>query len=142
MTDGAQDSDQPPRSNAVLPFRAPNRIEGPGSQERLKALQKKFHRTRVDRRGATARWFRWRRLKYFLIAALVIAAVAVAYLPDFGRNAKKFGSQDLAWRHALASPDCDAARSVGLANARVGQPGYYPQHDADNDGIACEPYPR
>jgi hypothetical protein len=26
--------------------------------------------------------------------------------------------------------------------ARRGQPGYDPQHDADRDGIACEPRPR
>jgi hypothetical protein len=34
------------------------------------------------------------------------------------------------------------ARMVGLAPARRGQPGYYPQHDRDKDGIACEPWPR
>ena len=43
-------------------------------------------------------------------------------------------------RHLAAAPNCAAARSVGLAPARRGQPGYYPSHDADNDGIACEPY--
>lgn len=45
-------------------------------------------------------------------------------------------------RHIAAAPNCDAARRVGLAPARAGQPGYYPRHDADNDGIACEPWPR
>ena len=45
-------------------------------------------------------------------------------------------------QHLLAAPDCAAARAVGLAPARRGQPGYWPSHDADNDGIACEPYPR
>lgn len=44
-------------------------------------------------------------------------------------------------RHLLASPNCAAARSVGLAPARIGEPGYYARHDADRDGIACEPWP-
>jgi Excalibur calcium-binding domain len=42
-------------------------------------------------------------------------------------------------RHLLAAPNCDAERTVGLAPARRGQPGYWPSHDADSDGIACEP---
>jgi hypothetical protein len=44
-------------------------------------------------------------------------------------------------RHLLAAPNCAAARTVGLAQARIGEPGYYPRHDADGDGIACEPWP-
>jgi hypothetical protein len=45
-------------------------------------------------------------------------------------------------KHYAAYPNCAAARAVGLAPAYRGQPGYWPQHDRDNDGIACEPYPR
>jgi hypothetical protein len=45
-------------------------------------------------------------------------------------------------KHMAAYPSCAAARSVGLAPAYQGQPGYWPQHDRDNDGITCEPYPR
>jgi hypothetical protein len=41
-------------------------------------------------------------------------------------------------RHIAAVPNCAAARAVGLAPARRGEPGYWPSHDADNDGIACE----
>lgn len=51
-------------------------------------------------------------------------------------------SPDLKRRHQLAAANCDAARAVGLAPSRRGEPGYYPWHDADNDGIACEPLPR
>jgi len=29
---------------------------------------------------------------------------------------------------------------MGKAPIRVGEPGYRPALDADNDGIACEPY--
>ncbi len=49
---------------------------------------------------------------------------------------------DVTARHWLAAPNCFAARLVGLAPSRRGEPGYYVSHDADNDGIACEPWPR
>ncbi len=45
-------------------------------------------------------------------------------------------------RHLLASPNCNAARLMRLAPARRGRPGYYVHHDADFDGLACEPLPR
>jgi hypothetical protein len=45
-------------------------------------------------------------------------------------------------RHLLSAPNCDAARAVGLAPAVRGAPGYWSGHDADADGIACEPWPR
>ena len=45
-------------------------------------------------------------------------------------------------RHSLAAPNCAAVRAMGLAPARKGRPGYYERHDADGDGIACEPFPR
>jgi hypothetical protein len=48
----------------------------------------------------------------------------------------------VALRHATAARNCTAARAVGLAPAQRGQPGYYPQHDRDRDGVACEPWPR
>ena len=41
-------------------------------------------------------------------------------------------------RHHYARASCDAARAVGLAPARQGQPGYWSHLDADADGIACE----
>ena len=72
--------------------------------------------------------------------ALLIGAGVFFY--DLQRNAAKFGSWDLAWRHMSASRNCEAARRVHLENARRDEPGYYPQHDADSDGIACEPVPR
>lgn len=44
-------------------------------------------------------------------------------------------------KHIAALPNCNAVRALGLAPAREGEPGYWPQHDRDNDGIACEPWP-
>lgn len=50
-------------------------------------------------------------------------------------------TESMSRRHRLAASSCAAARSVGLAPSYRGQPGYYRKHDADNDGIACEPWP-
>jgi hypothetical protein len=43
-------------------------------------------------------------------------------------------------KHLVAARNCDAARSVGLAPARKGEPGYWQRNDRDNDGVACEPW--
>lgn len=45
-------------------------------------------------------------------------------------------------RHFLAARNCDMARAVDLAPAYRGAPGYWARNDADDDGIACEPWPR
>ena len=38
--------------------------------------------------------------------------------------------------------NCREARAAGAAPLYRGQTGYGPHMDGDNDGIACEPYPR
>ncbi|MGD9649669.1 MAG: excalibur calcium-binding domain-containing protein [Dongiaceae bacterium] len=43
-------------------------------------------------------------------------------------------------KHFAASPNCTSARALNLAPSRRGEPGYYSWHDADDDGIACEPW--
>ncbi|NNE25079.1 MAG: excalibur calcium-binding domain-containing protein [Rhizobiales bacterium] len=43
-------------------------------------------------------------------------------------------------KHYAAFAGCDAARALNLAPAHRGDPGYWRKLDADNDGIACEPY--
>jgi hypothetical protein len=48
----------------------------------------------------------------------------------------------LTLRHIASLPNCKAARLMGLAPAKKGNPGYYPWHDADNDNIACESSPQ
>lgn len=35
---------------------------------------------------------------------------------------------------------CDDARAAGTAPIYRDEPGYRPQMDGDNDGVACEPY--
>ena len=39
-------------------------------------------------------------------------------------------------------PNCSWARTFGAAPISRGEPGYRSKLDADDDGIACEPYPR
>lgn len=48
----------------------------------------------------------------------------------------------LTLRHLASVPNCATARLVRLAPAMRGEPGYWPQHDRDRDGIACETWPR
>jgi excalibur calcium-binding domain-containing protein len=45
-------------------------------------------------------------------------------------------------RHLGAYPNCATARVFSLTPAHQGEPGYWPHLDADDDGIACEPWPR
>ena len=83
---------------------------------------------------------RLRRL-YRLTGRLVLTAI--------GAGAVSFGLLNLSpWpplltlKHLAALPNCNAARAVGLAPANRGQPGYWPSHDRDGDGKACEPWVR
>jgi hypothetical protein len=46
---------------------------------------------------------------------------------------------DVTFKHIIAARNCDAARSVELAPARQGEPGYWSRNDRDKDAIACEP---
>ncbi|MDV6331791.1 excalibur calcium-binding domain-containing protein [Asticcacaulis sp. 201] len=40
-------------------------------------------------------------------------------------------------RHLASFAGCEVTRQVGLAGAHRGQPGYWRQHDTNQDGIAC-----
>lgn len=45
-------------------------------------------------------------------------------------------------RGADAFANCAEARAAGAAPVRLGDPGYGPHLDRDNDGVGCEPYRR
>jgi len=90
--------------------------------------------------GELARPIRRRQvIRQFLIGVGLLMALALALYA--GATHKGWTFFETA-RHIAAFPDCNAARLVGLDRARPGQPGYYERHDADQDGIACEPKPR
>jgi len=40
-------------------------------------------------------------------------------------------------RHFAAAANCSTARTLGLAPARRGEPGYWPWLDRDGNGVAC-----
>ncbi|RUW71603.1 MAG: excalibur calcium-binding domain-containing protein [Mesorhizobium sp.] len=71
-----------------------------------------------------------------LFAPVILLSGYVVY----GFVGIRIDSPVTALRHLAAFPNCTAARFVGLAPARRGQPGYWSTHDADRDGIACEPW--
>lgn len=50
------------------------------------------------------------------------------------------GSWSERLRHVAAVPNRAAARTVGLAPAVRGAAGYWPAHDRDRDGVACEAF--
>lgn len=80
---------------------------------------------------STGRWVFWG----------LVAAVACGALVDTAKTWRGWQPMEIV-RHIAAFPNCDAARNVGLAPARRGEPGYYLKHDRDKDGIACEVWPR
>ncbi len=45
-------------------------------------------------------------------------------------------------RHFAAAFGCDAARTMGLAPAKYGHPGYWPWLDAEHHGRTCVGVPR
>lgn len=75
------------------------------------------------------------------ILMIIGLLLTLALVIQLGANYKGWTFSQTA-RHVVAFPNCDTARLLGLAPARHDQPGYYTKHDADNDGIACEPFPR
>ena len=103
---------------------------------RADALRAKF--ARVSRRIERA--YSMRKAKPCIALALVSLVAGAAIFIYWHANAKWTLGETL--RHLLAAPNCASARTVGLAPAYRGQPGYWPKLDADKDGIACEPWPR
>jgi hypothetical protein len=93
---------------------------------------------RRARRGPIA-WLRRHRHQAGIVAFVALGLAGLSY-PVLEKLSR--WPLTVALRHAAATPNCTAARAVGLAPAYRGQPGYYPQHDRDRDGIACEPWPR
>jgi len=77
------------------------------------------------------------RLKWLALSAPFILLFGYVF---YGFIGVRIDSPLAALRHLAAFPNCTAAGLVGLAPARKGEPGYWPTHDADSDGVACEPW--
>ncbi len=84
-------------------------------------------------------WWRYRATPV-LMPLGIGAAVAAALLLLWLALLPAAWTLEQRLRHVAAAPGCGSARHVGLAPARRGEPGYYALHDADSDGVACEPF--
>ena len=111
------------------------------------AEEARIRRINARFRAATPRRYRrqWRpSVPAVLISVVVVGVVgAILMLPQthLADPAMRNMSMKDKARHLLASPNCSAARLVGVAPAYQGEPGYWKIHDADHDGVACEPIP-
>jgi hypothetical protein len=105
-----------------------------GAEERLRDLQRRFRvvSRRFDRRSKLRGLYR--QLKIFALVAIATFAIAWALANSPWPLVDTL-------KHLAAFPNCSAARAVGLAPASKGAPGYWAHHDADDDGMACEPWP-
>jgi hypothetical protein len=93
------------------------------------------------KRGLQPRPTRYRRRQLARDTALAVAILVmlgvVLYLP---LSKVRLNSPVDAIQHLASAPNCTMARLVGVAPARRGHPGYWSSHDADRDGVACEPW--
>jgi len=118
-----------------------NRRElGLNADERADRLRDRFKAVsrRIDRA------LRLRRLQAHLRkrAIWIWAVLGILVGGYIGLAAASPWPMGLTIRHLLAARNCDMARAVNLAPAYRGAPGYWARNDADDDGIACEPWPR
>jgi len=109
--------------------------ENPGAAKRLRRIKQGFQRIshRWDRASRRRKFYR--AVGLWLVGALGAFAVTWYFLSSPWPPIPTL-------KHLAAFPNCDAARLVGLAPARKGEPGYWSRHDRDQDGISCEPWPR
>lgn len=71
---------------------------------------------------------------------LLLAAIALVVLPIAAVMITNGWPLDTTLRHFAAAWNCSTARSVGLAPAHRGEPGYWTWLDPDSDGVSCEPW--
>jgi len=102
---------------------------------RLKNIQRRFRALHARLDSKQKRREALRDGKTWLLAAAVFVAVLTGLLMSPW-------PVPMTLRHVAALPNCAAARIVGLAPSERGEAGYWPWHDADDDGTACEPRPQ
>jgi hypothetical protein len=100
---------------------------------RFSRITRRYERAMARRRHrSTAKRYAFRALVGAAIGASIYSAIWLTSPWPVGLTIK----------HVVAGINCNSARTVGLAPAGRGNPGYWSRNDADNDGIACEPWPR
>ena len=104
------------------------------SLAKFDALARKHQR--ATRRREILRWS-----AYGGAAAIVgFGAMWVALQPPNLSSILPAMSSGSSARSVFYYRNCAEARAAGVAPIRRGQPGYRPGLDADNDGVACEPW--
>jgi hypothetical protein len=117
------------------------RLEGPGAEQRLRDIQRRFQRAggggRRRRRGSTG-------LFVSVFAAVFVAALIALERPDLPARLlaglQPSASADQATPVPRYFRNCDEARAAGVAPLYRWEPGYREAMDRDYDGVACEPY--
>ena len=108
------------------------RSPGRDPEKELRRLKRRFRAVsrRADRARRLRRSYRWARVW----VPLGVGGAAVVY---FGLATLSPWPPITTVRHLLAAPNCAAARAVGLAPARWGEPGHWQHHDQDGGGVVC-----
>lgn len=75
-----------------------------------------------------------------MVLALVFAGGAMLYGRIFPGSSQAIGTPSSFTIRTGKLTGCQAARALGIAPMRRGDPNYRPALDADGDGVACEPY--
>jgi hypothetical protein len=95
------------------------------------------------RRWSLRVWLRNRLTVWLGVPIVIIAARVVDHVLDEMRVAgQELPSVIVPSNGARPPRNCTEARSWGLQNIPRGSPYYAPWLDADNDGLAYEPWPR
>jgi len=113
-------------------------IEKDGSRRKPRAGSNDSGLRDLDRKYRAWK-FRRALLRWLAPIAIVAAAGSARFYAKLEASGWRAGELIA---HIAAYNNCDAARAAGVAPARRGEPGYYARHDRDNDGIACEVWPR
>lgn len=119
------------------------RLNGAGHEKSLARLQKRLRTASPDAKPHALR----KLLKDVGgVFALILCGGAIgagAFLAlDSLRSPDAQANQQMLSLRAPFYQTCREALQDGRANLRRGEPGYRAQLDADNDGVACEPYLR
>ncbi len=71
-----------------------------------------------------------------VIVALFMFAIGIISL--YGLRMMGYENEMVALKHLAAGADCSVAEFVGLAPAKMDEPGYWMHLDVDKDGTTCE----
>lgn len=118
--------------------------DGRDPEVELRRLKDRFQKisNRFHRKASLRRFYRFAALTLLTAAGSFALVGGLMVLKPWTAIGGSSWTTTMRAKHVAAYPNCAATRALGLAPAYRGQPGYWPQHDRDGDGVACEPWPR